>query len=293
MATEITKAAATNVAMPEPKNAFEAYGDSGGTRILGEMLKFSKGEWVHGRDNREMKEGLKLIAGTNLIEVGWILWQEGRPSDVVMGRVGEGFVMPRRAELGFLNTLEWPRSEMDSDYGKPRDPWQKASAMPLVDQGGTVYTFVTGSKGGEGALKELARVYGKRMRTHPDELPIITLAMESYRHANKQLGKIWVPVFAIAGWTAEKRLTKALAKAEMTAHEEREDESLEPEPEKNAHAAAKGHGQDRDKTQPKAKAIADDLRAGSFTGKPPNKDYPPAKQPEPQYAGEDDDDIPF
>jgi hypothetical protein len=273
MATEITQRPATNVAMPEPKNPFEAYGDSGGTRILGEMLKFSKGEWVHGRDNLEMKEGLRLIAGANLIEVGWILWQEGRPMDVVMGRIGEGFVMPRRGELGFLNTLEWPRSEMDSDYGKPRDPWQKASAMPLIDQNGTVYTFVTGSKGGEGALKELAKVYGKRMRQHPDELPIVTLAMDSYRHADKRLGKIWVPVFAISGWTAAKRLEKALQKAEMAAHEEREDESLEPE--KNAYAATKG------KT-PK--------------GKPAHKDYPPAvARPAPEDAGESDDrdDIPF
>jgi hypothetical protein len=269
--------------MPEPKNPFEAYGDSGGTRILGEMLKFSKGEWVHGRDNLEMKDGLRLIAGASLIEVGWILWQEGRPMDVVMGRIGEGFVPPRRSELGFLNTLEWPRSEMDSDYGKPRDPWQKASAMPLVDEKGVVYTFVTGSKGGDSALKELAKIYGKRMRQHPDELPIVTLAMDSYRHADKRLGKIWVPLFAISGWTAAKRLEKALAKAEMAAHEEREDEDAAaieaaPEPKANAYAYAAAKGKSERKGKPS-----------------PNKDYAPEKKPEPAYAGEGDDgdDIPF
>jgi hypothetical protein len=262
--------------MPEQKNPFEAYGDSGGTRILGDMLKFNKGEWVHGRDSLEMKEGVKLIAGANLIEVGWILWQEGRPMDVVMGRIGEGFVPPRRSDLGFLNTLEWPRSEMDSDYGKPRDPWQKASAMPLVDQAGTVYTFVTGSKGGEGALKALAKIYGKRMRAHPDELPIVTLGMDSYRHANKQLGKIWVPVFQISGWTDGKRLEKALSKAEITAHEEREDESLAAGP------------------KPKAKPSYADVKGRPEPkGKPAHKDYTPAAaKPGPEYAGENDD-VPF
>lgn len=224
MANEIAQRPTSSVAMPEPKNAFEAYGDSGGTRILGEMLKFSKGEWVHGRDNIEMPEDLKLLAGVNLVEVGWICWLQGKPSDVAMGRIGEGFVVPRRAELGMTNSLEWPRSELDSDYGKPRDPWQHASAMPLVGSNGQVFTFVTGSKGGEGALKALAKTYGKRSRQHPDEIPVVTLGMDSYRHPNKQLGKIWTPLFKIVGWSPAKRLENALAKAEAALSEENEEE---------------------------------------------------------------------
>lgn len=222
MANEIAPRPTTNVAMPEAKNAFEAYGDSGGSRIIGEMLKFSKGEWVHGRDNIEMPEGLKLLAGINLAEAGWIMWTEGRPTEVVMGRIDGSFKIPMRSELGYLNSVEWPRSELDSDYGKPRDPWQKTQAMPLVSEKGEVYTFVTGSKGGESALKALAKTYGKRMRQHPDDIPVVTLGMDSYRHPNKQLGKIWTPQFNIVGWSAAKRLDKALAKAEAAAHEEGE-----------------------------------------------------------------------
>jgi len=273
MATELATRAGSSLMVPPDKNAFEAYGESGGSRIIGEMLKFNKGEWVHGRDNLEMKEGTKLIAGVNLVEVGWIMWQEGRPTDVVMGRIGDGFLPPRRAELGFLNTLEWPRSEQDSDYGKPRDPWQKASAMPLVDQAGQVYTFVTGSKGGEGALKELAKVFGKRVRQHPDEVPIVTLQMSSYRHSNKQLGKIWVPVFQIVGWTAAKRLEKALAKAETMAEQEAE-AGLEDEQQAPARPKASPHK---------------DYQAERPSRKPAAAKPAPA---ETAYAGEDDD-IPF
>ena len=265
MANEVATRGSTAVTMPPEKNAFEAYGDSGGTRILGTLLKFSKGEWLQGRDNLEMQEGLKLIAGCSHIEVGWVHWAEGRPVDVIMGKIGEGFVPPLRATLGLTNSLEWPRSEQDSDYGKPRDPWQKASGMPLVGQNGQVYSFVTGSRGGEGALKELAKTYGKRVRQYPDELPIVTLGMDSYRHPNKQFGKIWTPVFAIQGWTPGKRLEKALAKAEIEAHEGGEEEAPAAAEPENAYAAAKG------KKQPKAAA------------------KPTPKQ---EYAGEDDD-IPF
>ena len=267
-----TTGSGTNVMMPEPKNAFEAYGDSGGTRILGDMLKFSKGEWVWGRDNEEMEEGIKLLAGVNLVEVGWILWQEGRPMDVVMGRIGEGFLPPRRSELGMTNSLEWPRSEMDSDYGKPRDPWQKSSAMPLVDQKGRVFTYVTGSKGGEGALKQLAKIYGKRVRQHPEEIPIVTLGTDSYRHPNKMLGKIYTPVFAITGWSPAKRLDAALAKAELAAHEGEESEAEAP-------------------AKPRGKVV--DPATGYVAERPSRKRGGQASQPvDVPYAG-DGEDIPF
>lgn len=275
MAQEIAQRAATSVMMPEPKNAFEHYGDSGGARILGEMLKFNKGEWVYGRDNTEMPDGLKLLAGINLIEVGYICWQEGKPVDVVMGRIGEGFVPPRRSELGMMNSLEWPRSEMDSDYGKPRDPWQRSSAMPLVDEHTQVYTFVTGSKGGEGALKALAKIYGKRVRQHPDDIPIVTLSMDSYRHPNKQLGKIWTPLFNIIGWSAAKRLEKALHKAEMAAHEEPEEQDTLAEVPKGAKGVKPG---------PDPSYVAE---------RPSRKRGGQASQPvDVPYAGEKDD-IPF
>lgn len=273
MAQEITqRTTGTSVAMPEPKNPFEAYGDSGGTRILGDMLKFSKGEWVYGRDNLEMPEDLKLLAGAHLIEVGWICWLQGKPSDVAMGRIGEGFVIPRRAELGMTNSLEWPRSEQDSDYGKPRDPWQHASGMPLVGSNGHLYTFVTGSKGGEAALKALAKVYGKRVRQHPEEIPVVVLATDSYRHPNKQLGKIWTPLFQIIGWSPAKRLDTAIAKAEVEAHEEREEELQELGQQEPARKAKPSPAADYQAERPSRRKAK--------------------QEPAQTYAGEGDD-IPF
>ena len=264
MASDVQHSSLTK---PADRNPFEAYSESGARNIVGEILKFSKSEWTFGRDNQEMPEGAKLIAGTSLIEIGFICWMDGRPVDTVMGRLADGYVPPRRSELGMLNPLEWPRSELDSDYGRPRDPWQVQNILPMVDQQGRVYTYVTGSKGGIQELKRLAGVYGKRVRAHPEEVPIVTLGMSSYRHPNKRLGKIFTPSFAIVGWTAQKRLLNALAQVEVEAEAEEPVEQLAP--------------------KRKPKASHDD-----YPAERPARKKPPADDDEPPYAGEGDD-VPF
>jgi hypothetical protein len=69
--------------------------------------------------------------------------------------------------------------------------------LPLISvETGEVYTFVTGSKGGIAAVKNLCRVYGNKHRDNL--LPIVALRTRSYKH--KQYGRIETPDLMIVGW---------------------------------------------------------------------------------------------
>jgi hypothetical protein len=72
--------------------------------------------------------------------------------------------------------------------------------MIMRDDPEQVFTFVTGSKGGEGAIGELCKIYGKHIRIKPKEIPIIRLDVGSYQHSNKAFGRIKYPIFEVIGW---------------------------------------------------------------------------------------------
>jgi len=261
-----TKSAGVPVNIEE-KNPLERFGEAiSRQRIVGDLLRFNKSEWVVGRELEELPEGLKLIAGVHMLEAGWIMWQELRPVDFAMGNVLDGFLPPRRAELGMLNPLEWPR---DARNDRPRDPWQQSFSMPLLGEDKKIYTYATASAGGRKALGRLAAMAGKRLRLKPTELPVVRLKSEWYRHSDRQIGKVYNPVFEVLDWkVAIAGFNKALQRAaEQQAEQDEveEDERAEIE-------------------RPR--------------GKPAHEDYP-AERPsrkrmgKPAEAGDDEDDIPF
>jgi hypothetical protein len=206
------------VAMPE-RNPWERYGDEvNRNRIVGEMLKFSKGEWLVGRDGVEVLLGTKFVAGVDAMQVGWTKWEEGRPTDTVMGYLRDGYRVPRRSEMGDTDSEEWP---LDDRNGKPRDPWQFSNRFILMDASDQLFTFPTQSAGGVDACSTLASLYGKHVRAKPRELPVIALDRTSYMHPIRERGKIWKPIFRLVNWTDRKRFDAAL-KAEAEANVEDE-----------------------------------------------------------------------
>ena len=92
----------------------------------GERLKFVKGDYVKG------KEALALSPGTCLVPVllqymlGWQGWRNNELFGSDMGLYVEGFVPPRRTDLGDDDEALW---EMGLD-GKPRDPWCFVTRCP-------------------------------------------------------------------------------------------------------------------------------------------------------------------
>ena len=127
-----------------------------------------------------------------------------------MGLVVEGFQAARRPALGDLNKDSWER---DSE-GEPRDPWQFTNHLPMdrVDDS-KAFTFVTSSKGGLGCIGELCKEYGKHVRQHPDEDPVIEIDVGSYLHRDRSRGRVKYPIFKVVGWIKENGSNGAPAEA--------------------------------------------------------------------------------
>jgi hypothetical protein len=211
-----------SLATPEGRNAFESYGQQMSmTSITGTLIKFNKGDWVTG-DDEDLEEGTELVANMDALMVGWIKWIDQRPAEQIMGPVAEAYQPPRRSELGDTDQSQW---EQDQD-GRPRDPWQLSNYIVMKEPGqdaseANLYTFATSSKGGLGALGALCKVYGKEMRTRPDDYPIVKLGSDHYNHAT--FGRTYVPVFDVIGWEPKAQFAE-VAEVRTVAREE------EPEP---------------------------------------------------------------
>jgi len=116
--------------VPENRNVFECVGDAltQSNVIIGALLKFSKGDWLAGPDAEEMAAGTELVAVVPGTVHGWVLWQNNKRADQVMGLLIEGFVPPARSTLGHDDQSKW---EVDAT-GRPRDPWQPTIYMPII-----------------------------------------------------------------------------------------------------------------------------------------------------------------
>ena len=122
-----------------------------------------------------------------------------------MGLVAEGFQPPKRKELSDLDQVTWER---DAE-GRPRDPWQFTNHLFLRDENGEIYKFPTSSRGGLNAIGELCKAYGKHIRQHPNQDPIVELEVGSYPHRDKAIGRVKFPIFKIVGYTNKPTTSKA------------------------------------------------------------------------------------
>ena len=175
------------------KSVFGAYGDAANTRLYdGELLIFSKGDYLLGKDKREIPIGTRVQAHMHGLMIGWVKWDESKPGAHVVGLLIENFQPPRRGELGDLDKTLWP---LDDD-GEPRDPWQFCNYLPMNDRDDP-WTFTTSSKGGLNAIAALCAEFDHWMRKHPNKNPAVELGVDSYQHPNRSYGRIKFPVFKI------------------------------------------------------------------------------------------------
>jgi len=186
------------VPTPSAQNVYEAYGNQSMRRnIVGRILKFSKGDYII--DDDEVPAGTKYVALMDQILIGWVKWWDNRPEQQEMGLLHEGFVPPKRDDLGDTEKEHW---EQDG-FGKPRDPWQFTNYLVLKvpDKGmdeTTMFTFPASSMGAVGAVQDLCRTYGKAMRQRPDEWPVVEIGVRVYEHAD--YGRIKAPTLTVVGW---------------------------------------------------------------------------------------------
>jgi len=186
----------------EPFNPYSQYGEQASQRnIVGKLLKFSKGDYTAGENNDEIPVGTELIANMESLAVGWMKWADNKPEEQIMGLVKDAFQPPKRKDLDATDESDW---EID-ETGKPRDPWQFSNQLVLKvpGEGGQVYTFATSSRGGINAIGELCKIYGKAMRSKPNDFPVIILRVGSYMHSVKAYGRIKFPVFDVKTWASK------------------------------------------------------------------------------------------
>lgn len=198
-------------------NPYAAYGAAATqNRLVGDRLNFNKGDWVYGQDAKDMPLGTRFVANMDQLLVGWIMWEDKKPVEQIMGLVGEGYTPQRRHELGHSDKEEWPTD----DDGKPQDPWQLTNYLVLRNDEGDLFTFTTSSVGGRGAIGELCKIYGKEMRQRPNEYPVIEIGTGKYKHSDARRGWIKFPTLAVVGWAPKSVFDGASAGTEEQAEEE-------------------------------------------------------------------------
>jgi hypothetical protein len=176
-------------AVPGGRNPFENVA-ARGDRWLGDLLKFNKGDYVIGRDQEECQEK-ELVALMPGLMHGYIRWEDSSPVQHEMGLLAEGYVLPERNTLGYLDKEQWENPE--------RDPWQESFYLPVITVNAeTVYTFTTSSDGGRRhAILPLCGDYGNHIRHHPDELPVFGLEQSGYQHSDPSVGWVKYPLFPV------------------------------------------------------------------------------------------------
>ena len=213
---------------PQGDDPFQQYGEAAKqTAIVGKLLKFSKGDWTAGEYNEPVEDGTTFVANMDELLIGWIRWQDMKPTDHVMGKVSKRYQPPRRPELGDLDSSIWDTDET----GKARDPWQMSNYLLMQgtgDDDGELYTFTTSSRGGLNAVGDLCLKYGKMGRQKPNQYPVVKIGTGSYLHSNKAFGRIKYPTFTIVGWVP-KAAFASIDEVERSPEEIIEDASNPPE----------------------------------------------------------------
>jgi hypothetical protein len=190
---------ASDLERPRP-NRYEAYGNSI-TRMTfpGDLLTFTKfGDFVAGRDKQEVPFGTRLVVHVPTMLIGYVRWENDMPVDYQMGLLEEGFVPPKRDELGYLDKSQWETYE----DGGTKDPWKSSNQVVMTGiDNEVVYTFTTSSKTGRSGLGIVVKEYGRRIRQFPDEYPVVELRRGSYIDRRRPfIGEVRIPVFTIVDW---------------------------------------------------------------------------------------------
>jgi hypothetical protein len=200
--TQVAKIEKRETARAEPTapnhvSPFERYADEIAPKfILGELLKFSKGDWLIGEEEIVPNDTVVLPILDGLL-AGFVRWSGGKPTEQVMMRVGSGQRLPRRGELGDTDQDYWDTD----DKGEKRDPWQFTNYLPLIVlDGARLLTFTTSSSGGKAAVAQLSRRYANHQKSKPNDFPLAQLGIDSYLHPNRAYGRIKVPDLRPAGY---------------------------------------------------------------------------------------------
>jgi hypothetical protein len=224
--TPLVPASGTALAPAAAFDPLAAYADAVAPQyIIGEMLRFSKGFYYVGKKEEPLPIGTTFTVAPDELLAGWIKWFDSKPVEHEMVRVEDGVLPKQRGELGDTDPSQWPK---DKD-GKAKDMWQFTNYLPMMDEGGNLFTFTTASRGGISAIAQLLKRYANHRKRHPNVFPLIALNVDSYQHKDRNLGRIQIPVFEPSGYAPKTDFLAALAEAGHSGGVEPEAAEADPE----------------------------------------------------------------
>jgi hypothetical protein len=183
-------------APPDQDFAIDAFllehAGSGGARFI----KFAKGKYTT-RDSEEIAPGMELVAVYDQIQTGWIKFKgKGNAPERNMGPLFNGFVVPRRSEMGDNDESLWEAGPNN----EPIDPWQLQIVLPLLDaKTGEPYIFATTSMTGRTAVGKLIFACKQLRKKSPDVYPLIRLDIAGFKHRDERVGWVPTPAFPVIG----------------------------------------------------------------------------------------------
>jgi hypothetical protein len=188
MNTQLATTRSTAVAVPTEVSPWREAANEEGGASFGTLLKFVKGEWFVGEERTELPLTTMLVANMNEYWRGWIKWVDQQPVAHAIGRVVDRHRVHLREEL-----------DEPEKAGQDDDPWQRVSYLVMrYADSDEVVTFTTTSDGGRKAVAKLADRYDRMRHKHPAQMPVVTLACDSYQH--DEYGKVLKPKFVVVGW---------------------------------------------------------------------------------------------
>jgi hypothetical protein len=170
--------------------------------IAGQLVKFSKeGKFVISETEQEISPDDDFVALCDETLIGWIKFSDDdAPPERHQGLLYQGFVMPKRGDLGDLDEQRWP----EGLSGKPEDPWRHQVCLVLQDpKTSGLLTFVTSSLTGRRACGNLLRHFDRLRRSDPHSYPVVRLKPSGFNHKDERVGWVHTPSFVVVGRTAK------------------------------------------------------------------------------------------
>ena len=162
-----------------------------GARGAYSYLKFAKGIWTAGMDDREIDRDDELALDPKSISKGGICWSGGSVLDERFETLASG----RTVNLGELPD--------HGPYANDDDGWKAAVHCKFKSlTTGEEYSFSSTSHGGRKALAGVTKEFVARMKSGESDLvPIVRLSSDGYKH--KLYGYVATPLIEIVGWSNE------------------------------------------------------------------------------------------
>jgi hypothetical protein len=176
----------------------------------GTLIKFGKdGRFVKTQDDSPIADGTEAVAICDLAEGGWIKFNgKGNPPERVMGLIAQGYLPPKREELGDLDQSRWQEG-LD---GKPTDPWQHQVTLPLLTKDDELLLFATTSLSGRRAVMKVLQHYARMQKRDADHYPVVQLKISGFQHRDDRIGWVKTPAFAIVSKAKKGGATKVSTK---------------------------------------------------------------------------------